>query len=676
MNDRGNGIDAAFDSAFELHKAGRSAEALAAYRKILSEDPTHVGALTYGGVVLLEQGETRQAIVVLEEAVAREPNFAPANAYLANALQLEGRLEDAESHYRRALESAPSDARTLNNFGVLLGKVNRLEEAVATFRRALEIQPDYADAHINCGEALVALGRPDEAISTLREATSLAQDNPRAWLTLARALSLAGRHEEALTAFDQAVRLTPTDPRTHRARGRCLKVLGRPEAAATAYRAALRLAPDYHEARHDLGVALKLSGQPEEAVACYRAVLRQQPNRAATQFNLGNALLDTGDVEGAVAAYRAAIVLRPDHLDAHRILNDLYWQQGRLDDYAGSYEEAVRQAPNSIELRQQHARQLELIGAVDQAERVLRAAVRDLGEQPSFAHRLAVIAGQRGDLENAVERFDAAVRMAPSVEAYRLDYVVLLLKAARYAEALAQLDAWEGLSPDDQAMWAYRGLLWRLTGDERADWLNDFERFVRPTRLGAPPGYQTLDGFLSELGETLTVLHPDAAHPLEQTLRGGTQTPGDLFNRPHPLIRALRAQIEDVVQDYIAGLPDDSDHPFLRRRTGRFAFAGSWSVRLKSQGFHVNHVHPKGWISSACYIELPHSMKAAPAGDRSGWIRFGQSPLLLGEADAASKWVRPAEGLLVLFPSYAWHGTEPFASDAFRISVAFDAVPA
>ena len=37
--------------------------------------------------------------------------------------------------------------------------------------------------------------------------------------------------------------------------------------------------------------------------------------------------------------------------------------------------------------------------------------------------------------------------------------------------------------------------------------------------------------------------------------------------------------------------------------------------------------------------------------------------------------VRPSVGLLVLFPSYFWHGTVPFRSHQPRLSVAFDAVP-
>jgi hypothetical protein len=31
--------------------------------------------------------------------------------------------------------------------------------------------------------------------------------------------------------------------------------------------------------------------------------------------------------------------------------------------------------------------------------------------------------------------------------------------------------------------------------------------------------------------------------------------------------------------------------------------------------------------------------------------------------------------MLVLFPSYFWHGTVPFSSEQARLTVAFDAVP-
>ncbi len=41
----------------------------------------------------------------------------------------------------------------------------------------------------------------------------------------------------------------------------------------------------------------------------------------------------------------------------------------------------------------------------------------------------------------------------------------------------------------------------------------------------------------------------------------------------------------------------------------------------------------------------------------------------------AEHFVKPPPGLLVLFPSYMWHGTVPFSGEAPRLTVAFDLIP-
>jgi hypothetical protein len=44
-------------------------------------------------------------------------------------------------------------------------------------------------------------------------------------------------------------------------------------------------------------------------------------------------------------------------------------------------------------------------------------------------------------------------------------------------------------------------------------------------------------------------------------------------------------------------------------------------------------------------------------------------------SDPVRRTIEPRPGLLVLFPSYMWHGTVPFHSQQSRTTIAFDAVP-
>jgi hypothetical protein len=173
----------------------------------------------------------------------------------------------------------------------------------------------------------------------------------------------------------------------------------------------------------------------------------------------------------------------------------------------------------------------------------------------------------------------------------------------------------------------------------------------------------------------LRSLHERSGQFIGQSVQGGTQTDGPLFSRIDRMIRQLREVIVKAVQQYVAKLPAvDGDHPLLRQPRDRLRrFSGSWSVRLRGGGFHSNHVHPQGAISSALYLELPDRRSGEPAD--SGWLVLGEPPADLGLDLPPHTKIEPKIGQLALFPSWMWHGTRPFA-DGERLTVAFDIAPA
>ena len=64
------------------------------------------------------------------------------------------------------------------------------------------------------------------------------------------------------------------------------------------------------------------------------------------------------------------------------------------------------------------------------------------------------------------------------------------------------------------------------------------------------------------------------------------------------------------------------------------------------------------------------------AREPEGWLALGRPGVPTAPRLAPLRHVRPAAGQLVLFPSYLWHGTEPFGGGAARLTVAFDLLPA
>jgi hypothetical protein len=212
---------------------------------------------------------------------------------------------------------------------------------------------------------------------------------------------------------------------------------------------------------------------------------------------------------------------------------------------------------------------------------------------------------------------------------------------------------------------------WRLSGDPRYEALFDYGALVRGSPIDTPDGWPDLETYLADLAVSLDRLHTLHTHPIGQSVRHGSQTSQSLHHSTDPVVRALFQAIDGPIRRYIQAL-GSGDDPVRSRRSNDYGLNGVWSVRLRPGGYHTNHVHPKGWLSSACYIALP----AAVQFGQEGWLKFGEPGFPTQPPLPAEHFVKPEPGLLVLFPSYMWHGTVAFSGDEPRLTVAFGVVPA
>jgi uncharacterized protein (TIGR02466 family) len=162
-------------------------------------------------------------------------------------------------------------------------------------------------------------------------------------------------------------------------------------------------------------------------------------------------------------------------------------------------------------------------------------------------------------------------------------------------------------------------------------------------------------------------------YSLAESLRNGRQTTRNLVIDPDPVIRALMRSFDEPLRAYLGAVGRSADHPLSARNQGAVQIAAAWSVQLRRGGFHVNHFHNQGWISSAYYVQVPEETRDPEL--KSGWLTLG-GPRFPTPGAGAGCVVQPHAGQLVLFPSYMWHGTNPIHGGEPRIAVSFDAVPA
>jgi tetratricopeptide (TPR) repeat protein len=425
-------------------------------------------------------------------------------------------------------------------------------------------------------------------------------------------------------------------------------------------------------------------GRDEEAVEVWRALARAQPDNPYTHYGLASVLYAVEREEEAEAACRDALAKGMEGVEAWLFLGRLMTLQSRFQEAEDAFREAVARDPLSEEGQRELAQLIWMrTGDVAKAGAVLDAApstpglsaltvklLQDAGE-PEKAYALAAErAGRDPSLHLLAAR--AAVHVDPAACDRHLAQVPTWvnprarakgeieadLALGRVEQAARRAEALSAAYPDDHYVTALKAAAWRLAGDARVGELYDYDRLVRTCRIEPPEGWATLEAYLADLERALDRLHGPLTHPIGQSLRGGSQTQRSLLDYPDPEIQALFLAVDAPIRRHIAALGEDSGYDF----------AGAWSVRLNPHGRHADHVHPEGWLSSAFYIRLPE------AEGREGWIKFGEPGTPTSPPLEPGHWIKPEPGMLVLFPSYMWHGTAPFSSSGTRLTCAFDLV--
>jgi uncharacterized protein (TIGR02466 family) len=447
-------------------------------------------------------------------------------------------------------------------------------------------------------------------------------------------------------------------------------------ADAERLRQQLRIAPGDRIAWHNLAAAEGDLGRVAEAEAAARKAIALGLEAPETRLVLARALQSQRKLDDAEHAFRDAIARRPAYVDAHRDLAQLVWMRtGRVDLALARLDRSLRAVPAEPGLHLVRSTVLEFAGDHAAALAAAEAGLAHAPKHKELLRQVAHLAALVGNVERALAAAGEAVQGTRDDAPERVAWCEALLAAGRIDEAEPVADALAAALPDNQYAIALQAVVWRLRGDPRYRALYDYESLVGVERLDPPAGWASLEAFLADVAADLESLHTFETHPLQQSVRGGSQLHLQRAELERPLVAALFGAIGVAVRRHLARIGTGAG-PMRSRNRGNGVLTGAWSVRLRAGGFHADHVHPHGWLSSACYIALPSSIANADDGARAGWLRLGQPAIPTQPPLAAEHFVRPEPGRLVLFPAYMWHGVVPFDDPQPRLTVAFDVVPA
>ena len=590
-----------------------------------------------------------------------------------SALLQAGNFRAAHDQLEPIVAANPQFVEGLRLFAGTKQALGDPQAAETLLRRALELDPNWTPTLATLGELLLSSGRGGEAESLLHRAGTGQAPHPRAALLLARYYNDLGDPAQALAVAAPHCMTGKADADLAAQHIAALNSLGRQNEAVAGYRALLAAAPDNLNMAHALAMALNAANQHEEAARVAQHALARGDRSAALYNTHARSLIAQGALDRAEAVLRDCVELEPRLIDAQNSLAHLIWMRtGELAEATAPLDRALRAFGNDDALWAAKAAILQGGGDPQGAFACLAARVSRPQSPPMLLVR-AGLAALDFDSASALALAERALRALPNNAAARTLLVAAQLGVGDARSALAHCEILLANAPDDQYLISLQTIAWRVLGDPRYEILCDYKNLIFPVQLETPPPWTDMAAFFNDLRVSLNRLHDPDGHPLLfQSLRHGTETTQDLSRNPDSAIQALFESFAAPIGEYLKRVGQGTD-PLRRRNQGRWRFNGSWSVRLRTAGHHRSHVHPRGWISSACYVELPDCMNNA--GSDEGSLTFGKPSILTTPTLTSEHTVRPSVGMLVLFPSYFWHGTVPFSGGQPRLTVAFDAVP-
>lgn len=267
-----------------------------------------------------------------------------------------------------------------------------------------------------------------------------------------------------------------------------------------------KLPPADPQAVRELEGALRIlrAGGPtanQRAEARLRSATRRDPRLWEAWHNLGVVLFSDGDDEGAADAFGRALTINPAHTPALAARAEALRRAGDLAAARADYEQVLRREPESVAARARTASLLREAGAHDDAQKVLREALRLVGgsspiylelglvylaqnrlelaelvlskaavldaKNPAIQNALALVSMKRHRDQEAFERFDRASELDPDFLDARFNVASVLIDAGDYARARTELEAVVAKRPGDMSAVVALGVAFRGLGDHK-----------------------------------------------------------------------------------------------------------------------------------------------------------------------------------------------------------------
>jgi tetratricopeptide (TPR) repeat protein len=346
-------IGAIFEDAL-----GELPQAAHAYRRVLSLDANHLGAIHALQRATERAGRWQELVEALEIEAEKTKDTAQIVALLHRAGEvLDDTVGDREAalvRFRKVLAIDPKYVPALTSLGRVYYRTGRWEDLLDMYRRELEVTPRGTAAVsllLKMGELCEErIGRDDEALAHYRRAVDIEPASGPALRALARKHRERGEWAPLVKVLEAELSGLGDPSRRALATYRIGEVyeerLGQNERAISMYEQALKIAPEYRPA---VDALTRLRAESKSWAKLVDELARETATAKDPVLAI-TALVREGEVwadqlrepRRAIACFEAVLEREPSHLAALLALEPLYRKAGAWDALGRTYATEAR----------------------------------------------------------------------------------------------------------------------------------------------------------------------------------------------------------------------------------------------------------------------------------------------------------------------------------------------
>jgi len=580
-----------------------------------------------------QRGDLKQAAKLFDQCHKKlsQPNHMHA---CAETYFKVGRYSDAQVILKKLLRQVNITPQIMSLSGDINKATGKLDAAVKDYRQAVTMAPKTPELHYNLALALFANSNIVEAKVALGRALKIRPDYVKALVLLGRCLAAIEQFDDAEQAFTKAITIEPNNYLPHYRLGRLHVYKGNSAKATESLDASLNINQQLMPAQEALVLNSIYSGEHQTTADLIEASLRIAPNN------------------------ESIIAIATDWAIENKQDNPYHY-----------YDKAWQNRPTA-NLFKDFINSLILSSDSSRAEILMADYEASIGKDLAWESAKLKILETQGHYEEMI----SLIKSSPRRSKHQMYNCLAHFALGHYGTSYDCAQKLHHSQPSNQYYLALLTTALRCLGDKRYDQLADYNKLILQANLDTQfENSPRFRDFKTDLIAHLNQLHVTRRAPLQQSVRGGTQTPGNLFAQSKsPLIHSLKHSIADVSQPFFSRLKSaglNESHPIISAFPDTPYFHASWSIRTAEGGFHKSHIHSKGWYSSACYIDVPEVINDE---SDAGYLVLGKPPFKTKDELEPDYSIKPKAGSLILFPSYVWHATQSYQGKGNRLVVAFD----